>query len=83
MIGPVYDCFHFKRKVVLLFGCLCRKIGNEFKNCVRVLLWLLLKCPLEVFTHVGLFKKKDNDKLKRVQRNEVIKCLENKVCQKR
>lgn len=58
VIGPLYDCFHFKRKVVLLFGCLSRKIGNEFKNCVLVLLWLLLKCPLEVFTHVGLLKKK-------------------------
>lgn len=65
-----------------LFGCLNRKTGNEFRNCVLVLLWQRLKCPLEDFTHVGLLKK-DSDKLKRVQRNKVIKCLENKVCQKR
>lgn len=53
------------------------------KNCVLVLLWLLLKCFLEDFTRVGMLKKKDNDKLKSVQRNKVIKCLENKVCHKR
>ena len=59
------------------------KTGSELKKKYLVLLWLLPKCPLEDFTHAGSVKKKDNDKLKGVQRSKVIKCLENKVCQKR
>lgn len=43
----------------------------------------IAKMPSRGFHSCGAVKKKDSDKLKGMQRSKVIKCLENKVCQKR
>lgn len=66
----MYTMALFKMNHVCFLWLLNWKTGSELKKKYLVLLWLLPKCPLEDFTHVGAIKKKDNDKLKGVQRSQ-------------
>lgn len=82
VLGPVYHAFISKNHA-LLFGVSTENLGMNKKWCSCPSL-TVAKMPSRGFHSCGAIKKKkkDNDKLKGVQRNNVIKCLENKFCQK-